>query len=74
MMKHLRWLIPFVAALAAIRVWWPELTGIAVVVTVICGLAGLAYLVSARRPPLRAEQAEGERDTRHVWRDDIPPS
>jgi hypothetical protein len=64
-MRHLGWLIAFVAALAAM--WWAGLRGITALVTLVCGLAGIAYLVvRTQRPPLRAEQAEPERDTRNV--------
>jgi membrane protein implicated in regulation of membrane protease activity len=68
-MRHVRWLVPFVAALAAM--WWAELKGLAVLATLVCGLAGLAYVVSTRwtRPYLRAEQAEQERDRRDVQRE-----
>jgi len=67
---RLWWLIPCVAALAAIRVWWPELGDIAVLVTLACGLA--CVVVRARRPlpPLRGEP---ERHRRDVQRDLPPP-
>lgn len=65
-MRYLGWLIAFVAALAGM--WWAGLRGIAVLVTLVCGLAGLAYLVvRTQRPSLRPEQAE--QDTRDVERD-----
>jgi len=66
-MRHLGWLITFVVALAAM--WWAGLRGIAVLVALVCGLAGLAYLfVRTQRPSLRPEQTEQytsdiERDT-----------
>jgi hypothetical protein len=66
---HLLWVIPLVAGLAAR--WWGKLEGIAVLVALICGLIGLAYLIMrplGKRPP-RAPQ---ERDERDVERD-IPP-
>ena len=68
-MMHLRWLIPFFGALAVM--WWAELKGLAVLASLVCGLGGLAYLVSTRwaRPYLRAEQAESERDHRDVRRE-----
>jgi hypothetical protein len=58
--------------------WWAGLTGIAVLVILVCGLAGLAYLVVRTRQPLPG--AEQERDGRDVQvfnvqrhRDDTPP-
>ena len=69
-MRHLWWLIPFLAALAAL--WWAKLWGIAVLATLISGLVGLTCLVMRLRgvvPPLRAEQV---RDRHDVERD-IPP-
>ena len=68
-MLHLLWVLPLVAGLAAR--WWGKLEGIAVLVALICGLIGLAYLIMrprGKRPP-RAQQ---ERDERDVERD-IPP-
>lgn len=44
-MRHLGWLIAFVAGLAVM--WWAGLRGIAVLLTLVCGLAGLAYLACA---------------------------
>jgi hypothetical protein len=70
-MMHLLWFIPFVAGLAAI--WWEKLAGMALLVALVCGLAGLAYLAMRTRgpiPPLRSGQ---ERDTRDVQRDIPPP-
>ena len=72
-MRHLWWLIPVVAALAMIRIWWAGLADIPVLVTLACGLAGLVYLAMRNRapvPPLRGEQ---ERDRRDVQRDIPPP-
>jgi hypothetical protein len=77
-MRHLGWLILFVAVVAAM--WWADLTGMAVLVTLVCGLAGLAYLVVRTRQPMPTLGAEQERDGRDVGRhnverhrDDIPP-
>ena len=69
-MMHLLWVLPLVAGLAAR--WWGKLEGVAVLVALICGLIGLAYLVMRPRgiPPPRAQQ---ERDTRDVERDLPPP-
>jgi membrane protein implicated in regulation of membrane protease activity len=75
-MRHLRWLILFVAALAAICVWWAnkdstwaELVGIAVLLIVV---PGLAYFLISTRGTTPSPRAEQERDTRDVERD-IPP-
>jgi|RhiMetdeSRZDD1v2_1073273.scaffolds.fasta_scaffold105493_4 hypothetical protein len=59
-MRHLGWLFLFVAAVGAM--WWAGLKALAVLVTVVCGLAGVASLVvrSRRTPPLL--WAERERD------------
>jgi hypothetical protein len=69
-MMHLLWVLPLVAGLAAR--WWGKLEGVAVLVALICGLIGLAYLVMRPRgiSPPRAQQ---ERDTRDVERDLPPP-
>lgn len=60
------WLIAFVAGLAV--VWWAELWGLAVLVTVVSGLAGLTYLVTRTRRPYPDQKG----DKRDVERD-IPP-
>jgi membrane protein implicated in regulation of membrane protease activity len=64
-MRHSGWLILFVAAVAGM--WWAGLTGMAVAVTLVCGLAGLAYLVVRTRQP--SQEADRERDRRDVQRD-----
>jgi len=69
-MRVFGWLIAFVAVLAAM--WWAGLRGITVLVALVCGLAGLAYLfVRTQRPSVRPERSE--QDTRHVERDTPPP-
>lgn len=68
-MMHLLWFLPLVAGLAAIR--WSTLEGIALLVALICGLFGVAYLVMHPRgiaPP----HSQQDRDERDVERD-IPP-
>ena len=67
---HVLWFLPLVAGLASI--WLGKLQGIAMLVALICGLIGLAYLVMRPRgiPPPRAQH---ERDTRDVERDIPPP-
>jgi hypothetical protein len=72
-MRHLWWLIPFVAALAVIRLWWAGTADVPVLVTLVCGFAGLIYLVMRNRGPLPPPPA-GERDRRDVQRDIPPPS
>jgi hypothetical protein len=61
-MIHLLWVLPLVAGLAAR--WLGKLEGVAVLVALICGLIGLAYLVM--RPggyPLRGLNRNGTRAT-----------
>jgi len=68
-MMHLLWILPVAAGIAA-RVW-PKLEAIAILVFLVCGSIGLAYLVMrprGKRPPM----AQHERDTRDVERD-LPP-
>jgi hypothetical protein len=71
-MSHLGWLIVFVAALAAM--WWAGLTGMAVLVTLVCGLAGLAYLVVRNREPMPSQEADRERRQGDAERDITPRS
>jgi hypothetical protein len=52
------WLIVFVAALAAM--WWAGLVGMVVLMTVVSGLAGLAYLVVRTRQPMPSLEADRE--------------
>jgi len=69
-MRRVGLIILFVAAVAAM--WWAGLTGMAVLVTVVCGLAGLAYLVVRTRQPMPSQEAD--RDTRQGDAErDIPP-
>jgi hypothetical protein len=72
-MKHLWWLIPFVTALVAIRVWWAGPADSIVLVALVCGFAGLVYLALRHRAPMPPVRGEQEPDTRDVQRD-IPPS
>ena len=65
------WLVLFVAAVALM--WWAGLKFIAVLVTLVCGLAGLAHLVARTRQPAPFLRAERERDRHDVERY-IPPS
>jgi hypothetical protein len=67
---HLLWVLPLVAGLAAR--WSGKLESIAMLVALMCGLIGLAYLLMRPRgiAPPRAQQ---ERDTRDVERDLPPP-
>jgi len=67
---RLWWLIPFVAALAAIRVWWPALADIAVLLALV---GGLAYVVMRPRRPMPPSRGEQEPDRRDVERDLPPP-
>jgi hypothetical protein len=72
-MKHLWWLIPFVTALVAIRVWWAGPADVVALVILVCGLAGLVYLAMRSRVPMPPLRGEPERDTRDVERDIPPP-
>ena len=69
-MKLVGWLILFVGAVAAM--WWAGLTGLAVLVTAVCGLAGLAYLVVRTRQPMPSPEADRDRRQADAERD-IPP-
>ena len=69
-MRHVGWLIVCVAAVAAL--WWVGLTGMAVLMIVVCGLAGLAYLVVGARQPTTSPEADRERRQGDAQRD-IPP-
>jgi hypothetical protein len=60
-MRHLWWgLIPFVAALVAIRAWWAEVADTVGLVTLVCGLAYVVMRTRRPIPPLRAEQTSSE--------------
>ena len=72
-MKHLWWLIPFVAALVTIRVWWAGPADSIVLVVLAGGFAGLVYLAMRNRAPMPPVRGEQEPDKRDVERD-IPPS
>jgi hypothetical protein len=72
-MKHLWWLIPFVTALVAIRVWWAGPADSIVLVALVCGFAGLVYLAMRNRAPMPPVRGEQDADKRDVQRD-IPPS
>ena len=72
-MRHAWWLIPFVTALVVIRVWWAGPGAVVALVLLVCGFAGLAYLVLRHRVPMSPRSGEPERDTRHVERDLPPP-
>jgi hypothetical protein len=69
-MRHLWWgLIPFVAALVAIRAWWAELADIVGLVALVCGLAYVVMRPRRPLPPLRGEQEPDRRDVQP----DLPP-
>jgi hypothetical protein len=48
--------------------WWAGLKLFAVLVTIVCGLAGLAYLVAHLRQPAPPHRAEPGRDRHDVER------
>jgi membrane protein implicated in regulation of membrane protease activity len=72
-MRHLWWLVPVVAALAVIRLWWAGSADVPVLVALVCGFAGLVYLALRNRVPALPRRAE-ERDQRDVQRDIPPPT
>ena len=71
-MKYLGWLILFVAAVAVM--WWARLTGLAVLVTLVCLLAGVAYLVVRNRQPMPQQEADRDRRQGDAERDTSPRS
>lgn len=70
-MRQLGWLLLFVAAVSAM--YWAGLKGMAVLVALVCGLAGVANLVVRARRPTPLLRAEPEQD-RHAVERYIPPS
>ena len=54
---------------AILLLWWAGLPVLALFLAVICGLAGLVYLISGRS----AGQAERERERNERYLRDIPP-
>lgn len=72
-MKHLWWVIPLAAALAAFRVWWAGPADIVVLLILVCGIAGVGYLVMRPQGSTLPPRSEQEPDTRHVERDLPPP-
>ena len=69
-MRHFVWLSLFVAALTAI--WWAGLPVLAVLLALLCGLAGLLYFIAgaARAGDGRTEV---EREGHERFLKDIPP-
>jgi hypothetical protein len=69
-MRHLLWVILCVAAVTAI--WWAGLPALAVLLAVLCGLAGLLYFIAgaARAGDGRTET---EREGYERFQRDIPP-
>jgi hypothetical protein len=70
--RHLLWLIPFVAGLAAM--WWPKLQGVALLAMLVCGLAYLVMRTGRTEQPLPPLGAEEKRDYFGVQRDIPPPN
>jgi len=69
-MRNLVWVILFIAALMA--TWWAGLPVLAILLAVLCGLAGLLYFIAgaARAGDGRTEQ---EREGHERFLRDIPP-
>ena len=66
-MKLAGWLVLFVVAVAAM--WWAGLRGAAVLMTVVCGLAALAFLVVRNRQPMPSQEADRETRQGNAERD-----
>jgi len=59
-MRHVLRLIPSVIAVAAISVlWWAGLKGLAVLVTLVCGFAGLLYLIAGGSDGRSGQELDG---------------
>ena len=71
-MRALGWLVLFVVAVAAM--WWAGLKGMAVLVTVVGGLGGLAYLVVRTRQPGPSREADRTSRQADAERHMPPPS
>jgi hypothetical protein len=70
-MRHLWWaLIPFVAALVALRAWWVELADIVGLVALVCASVYVVMRTQRPIPPLPPERGPDKRD---VLRDIPPP-
>jgi hypothetical protein len=65
-MKHWGGFFLFVGVVGAM--WWTGLKAMAALVAVVCGLAGVAYLVVRRRQPTPLLRAEPEQDRRAAER------
>ena len=71
-MRALGWLVLFVAAVAAM--WWTGLKGMAVLVTVVGGLGGLAYLVVRTLQPVPSQEVDRSSRQADAERHMPPPS
>jgi hypothetical protein len=76
-MKHLLWIVPLGAGLAAMV--WPKLMSVALLAMVVCGVVWIASLVLGTRGssldrPGNDDRAEQNRDPYGVQRDLPPPS
>jgi hypothetical protein len=74
-MKHsLLRFIPSVAAIAALPVlWWAGLPALAVLLAVVCGLAGVLYFVAGGARRAGDGRSENEREGNERFLRDIPP-
>jgi hypothetical protein len=76
-MKHLLWIVPLVAGMAAM--YHPKLLSLALLAILVCGLVWLASLVlgssgSSLARPTDQDRSEQNRDPLGVQRDLPPPS
>ena len=68
-MRRLLWVIIFIAAMAGL--WWVGLPVLAVLLTLVCGLAGLLYFIAGSGAGDGRTAAEREGHERFLR--DVPP-
>jgi hypothetical protein len=73
-MRNVRSLVSLVVGLAVIgAVWWAGLPVLAVLLAVVCGLAGVLYLVAGSAKRAGDGRSETEREGNERFLRDIPP-
>jgi hypothetical protein len=75
-MKHLLWMIPLVAGMAAMQ--WPKLLSVALFAMLVCGITWIVSLVltgsgSSLGRPMNEDRSQQDRDPLGVQRDIPPP-